>query len=57
MDHVSLLPALIDPNSTSRNFDTIMGNECLLTLVRIKLANGATTTDRDIVAIPVTIAP
>lgn len=56
MDHVSAYPALIDPNSTSRNFDTIEGEDALLTFVRVKLANGATTTDRDIVAFKVKIS-
>jgi hypothetical protein len=48
-DHVIAYPAIIDPRSESRNFDTV-SNEAELTYVHIALKDCRTTTTRNIVS-------
>ncbi len=50
--NVYLYPSLIDPNSTSRTFDTT-GRTAYLYLTRFNTKSGGMTLDRDLVRIPV----
>lgn len=55
MDSVWSYPSLLDPDSRSRNFDTIDHDTALLTYTVHHLANGRGTLNRDLVTLPVSI--
>jgi hypothetical protein len=56
MDTVASYPSLIDPDSRSRNFDTLEGEAPLLLFTVHHLRNGKGTLNRDLMAVPLKLS-